>query len=189
VEAAAPTPETPERPSASRPVNRFGGPDPSTFASSDLWEPVVKAPTAPDDWTPTEQHAPPEASKPSPLFESPHEGASSPPEPAQQEPTAAPEAAPQQAASQQAPAQQAAAPEAATQAVRQVEERPRRPESEEPADDADDELVWPEFDTGAASATVAMKPAPRTKSGTSEQSNAAGSDDRGGQRDEAHEPA
>lgn len=166
-EAAAPTGEKPEQPSQSRPVNRFGGPDPATFASSDLWEPVVKAPAAPDDWKPTEQHAPSEVSKPSPLFESPHEAAG--PEPA-------------------AP-RQAAASEGATQAVRQVAQPAQRSEAEEPAADADDELVWPEFDTGAPAATVAMKPASRTESGTSEQSNGAGSDDRGGQRDEAHEPA
>jgi hypothetical protein len=149
-----------QKPVESRPANRFGGPDPATFASSDLWEPVIKSAEPQDDWKPAPRNAPAPTSKASPLFVSPHESADQNPEPP----------APEE------PSQEAAAP---------AEEPPtqERSEPDEPADGDEDAFVWPEFDT--AGPTVAMKPAPAAKPAESERSGSAGSDE----RNEAHEPA
>jgi hypothetical protein len=55
-----------------RPVNRFGGPDPSTFASSSLWDPVIPSAEVPNEWAPSPSRSPSAppvpVHEPSPLF-------------------------------------------------------------------------------------------------------------------------
>ena len=53
-------PARPELP-ASRPTNRFGGPDPESFASSALWDPVTPEEDGANHWLPAAQPPPPAA--------------------------------------------------------------------------------------------------------------------------------
>ncbi|WP_156934802.1 hypothetical protein [Pseudonocardia spinosispora] len=103
---------------ASRPVNRFGGPDPATFASSELWAPVTPASDGPDKWLPAAAAG---SERPS----SPDEGT---PRSESRQGTGEPD-------DQPAPAQPA---------VPVDEQEPEDADAER--EDGDEEFGWPEFE-------------------------------------------